>query len=145
MSFDVVRWDAATFAIHVPEGDLGEVVTLLGGQAVPPNGLSGVLRSVLIGAVPDPEVDTCAWTSPGSAQARRSARSCVDGLSCAWTGGPSTKNLRAATATVMRTAWRCRRLLSQQEVGQRLAAAAAQRRGKIVVGGRWHRKDVFLL
>ena len=140
MSFDVVLWDAFAVGVHDSEVVLGAGVTLLGGQAVPPDGFRVVLRHARTGAVPDPEVElrvsvalrrgfappggasassswtprpvayicprlVCASASPASARARRSASSCAaDGVSCAWTGGPSTERLRTATTTVARTA-----------------------------------------
>ena len=63
MGFDVVPRHALTGAVHESEVVLRDGVSLLGGQAVPPDGFRVVLRDALTGVVHDSEVDLRAGVS----------------------------------------------------------------------------------
>ena len=52
MGFDVVLRHAPTGAVHDSEVVLGAGVSLLGGQAVPPDGMTDVVRRALTRRVP---------------------------------------------------------------------------------------------
>ena len=69
----VILRHALTGSVHEPKTALGAGVVLLGGQAVPPDGFSGVLRHALTGVVPESETVLAGGVALLGSQASTSA------------------------------------------------------------------------